>query len=290
MGEAAQRVAVAIVLQKTPPGRGCLRRIDIELRRQLGIARLQRRVDQVAGHHRVVAVTAEGDRDVARCVPGGRHQADMIADPEVLADNIRLLRLDHRQHAVAERRDWGFRILPGPVVELAFRENVAGIGKSRHPASVVEPGVPADMIDMQVGTHHEIDILQAQARRIQRAHVGVVGLHVPLVAAGARLVVADAGIHQDGVMRRAHDIGLECEDEHVVGIDGAGLLQPWPVPGQRLRRQARQHVERGQERGFLLDDAMDGEVADVQRGHVRRLLVRLAAPRLSPMAAPASCR
>ena len=35
-----------------------------------------------------------------------------------------------------------------------------------------------------------------------------------------------------------------------------------PVLRQQFRRQAREHFERGQEGGFLLDDAVDREVAD----------------------------
>jgi hypothetical protein len=63
-------------------------------------------------------------------------------------------------------------------------------------------------------------------------------------------------------MRRLHDVGLKTQDQHVAGVDRAGLLHPWPVLGQHLRRQAGEQVQRRQEGGFLLDDAMDGEVAD----------------------------
>jgi hypothetical protein len=62
-------------------------------------------------------------------------------------------------------------------------------------------------------------------------------------------------------MRRLHDVGLETQDQHVIGVDRAGLLHPGPVFGQQLRRQRGQHIQGRQERGFLLDDAMDGEVA-----------------------------
>ena len=63
-------------------------------------------------------------------------------------------------------------------------------------------------------------------------------------------------------MRRLHHIGLETQDQHVVGVERAGLLHPRPVLRQQLRRQARQHLQRRQEGGFLFDDAMDGEIAD----------------------------
>ncbi len=52
MRRAAQRLGVAIALQEIAPRRRRLRLIDVELRRQFRIARLQRRVHQVAGEHR----------------------------------------------------------------------------------------------------------------------------------------------------------------------------------------------------------------------------------------------
>ena len=62
-------------------------------------------------------------------------------------------------------------------------------------------------------------------------------------------------------MRRAHDIGLKAQDQHVVGVDRAGLVQPAPVLREQFFRQRREQVERGQERRFLLDDAVNGEIA-----------------------------
>ncbi len=100
------------------------------------------------------------------------------------------------------------------------------------------------------------------AGRRQRRHVGLVGLHVPFRPQRPRLVIADATVDQDGVMRRLHDIGLETQDQHVVGVKCARALHPRSVLGQNVRRQCRQQVERRQERGFLFDDAMDGQIAD----------------------------
>ena len=63
-------------------------------------------------------------------------------------------------------------------------------------------------------------------------------------------------------MRRLHDVGLEAQDQRVAVVDRAGLFHPRPVLRQQLRRQPGQHLQRRQEGGFLLDDAMDGEIAD----------------------------
>ena len=181
--------------------------------------------------------------------------------PWSLRHDLGLPGFDDRQHAVTERRHGRLGVLLGPVVELASGEDVARLRKGRHPASVFQPGVPSDMIDMQMRAHHEIDVADRKAGGLQRPHIGVVGLHVPFRAQRPRLVVADAAIDQDGVMRRLHDVGLETQDQHVVVVDRTGLFHPRPVLREPFRRQAGQQVQRRQERGFLLDNAMNGEVA-----------------------------
>jgi hypothetical protein len=120
------------------------------------------------------------------------------------------------------------------------------------------------VIDMQMRAHHVVDIADGKPSRVQPAQIGVVGLHVPFRTSRPRLVVANGAIDQDGVMRRLHDVGLETQDQHVFVVERSGLLHLRTVLGQKLRRQAGQHFQRRQESGFLLDDAMDGEVADAK--------------------------
>lgn len=62
-------------------------------------------------------------------------------------------------------------------------------------------------------------------------------------------------------MRRLHDVGLEAQDQYVAVVERLGLLHPRPVFREPLRRQAGQQIQRRQESGFLLDDAMNGEIA-----------------------------
>jgi hypothetical protein len=118
------------------------------------------------------------------------------------------------------------------------------------------------VIDVQMRAHHVIDVTQGKTCGRQPAHIGIVGLHVPFRAQRPRLIVADATVDQNGVMRRLHDVGLETQDQHVGFVDRACPPHPRPVLGQQLRRQPRQHLQRWQERGFLLDDTMDDEIAD----------------------------
>jgi hypothetical protein len=76
MRGAAQRIAVAIALHELAPRRRGLRLIDVELGGQFRIARLQRRMHQVAREHGVVLAAAEGEGDMAGVWPGvGRMRA-----------------------------------------------------------------------------------------------------------------------------------------------------------------------------------------------------------------------
>ncbi len=184
---------------------------------------------QVAREHGVVLAVAESEGGMARRVSRRRQDAGVVADNVVVADDFGLPGLDDRQHAVAKRRHGSFCVRLGPVVELGLAEHVARLGKGRHPAAIVKPRVPADMIDMQMRAHDIVDIAHGEACCSEAADIGIVGLHVPFRSLRPRLVVADAAIDQDGVVRRLHDIGLETQDQHVVGVERTGLLHPLAV-------------------------------------------------------------
>ena len=262
MRRAAQRLGVAIALQETAPRFRRLRLVDVELHRYFRIARLQGRMHQVAGKHRVVPAAAEREGDMARRVAGRRQDARVVADRKIIAHELMPPGLDDRQHAVDEGRHRCLGVLLAPVIELALGEYVARIRKGRHPAAIFQPRIPADVIDMQMRAHHEIDVADGKSRRGEAAQKGVVGLHIPVRPLRPRLVVADAAVDQDGVMRRLHDIGLEAQHQHVIVVERARRAHPRAVLGQQFRRQARQHLQCRQERHLLLDDAMDREIAD----------------------------
>ncbi len=152
-------------------------------------------------------------------------------------------------------------MLLGPVVIFGLAEDVARLGKGRNPAAAFEPRIPADVIDMQMRAHHEIDVLDRKARGLQRAHIGVVGLLIPFRTLRPRLVVADATVDQDRVVRGTNDIGLKAQDQRVGGVDRPRIAQPLPVLGQEVGSQSGKHIMHRQERGLLLDEAVNGEVA-----------------------------
>src|SRR6516162_2309554 len=118
------------------------------------------------------------------------------------------------------------------------------------------------MVGMQVRAHHEVDVGNREARCLRPANIGVVGLHVPFRTRRPRLVIADAGVNQDGVMRRLDDVGLKAQDQRVLVVERLRISHPSPVLGKTLPGQIGKHLQRRQERSLLLDDTVDREVAD----------------------------
>ncbi len=95
MRGAAQRVGVAIALQEVAPRRRGLRLVDIELGRQFGMARLQRRMHQVAAEHGVVLAAAEGKGDMTGRVTRRQQDTDMVADRIIVARDLGAPGFDH---------------------------------------------------------------------------------------------------------------------------------------------------------------------------------------------------
>src|SRR4051794_32187471 len=75
MRGAHQGAGIAGALQESPPRHRRLFRIEIGAHRDLGIARLQRRVDQIAGDNCLCPATPELDRVVVRRMAWSRLQA-----------------------------------------------------------------------------------------------------------------------------------------------------------------------------------------------------------------------
>src|SRR5437588_12334112 len=95
---AAQRIAIAVALQEIAPGRRRLDLIDIEFRRQFGIARLQRRVHEVTADYGCVLAPAECERDVPGRMARCRQNAHVIANLKVVAHDVGPFRFDNRKH------------------------------------------------------------------------------------------------------------------------------------------------------------------------------------------------
>jgi hypothetical protein len=90
-----------------------------------------------------------------------------------------------------------------------------------------------------------------------------VGLLIPFRTLRPRLVVADATVDHDRVVRGTNDIGLKAQDQRVGGVDRPRVAQPPPVLGQEVGSQSGKQIMHRQERGLLLDEAVNGEAAAV---------------------------
>src|SRR5208337_3734412 len=103
----------------------------------------------------------------------------MVVKRIVVAHQFCLPSFHDWKHAIGEVRQRHLSVLLRPIVEFAFRNEIARLGESRRPTPALQPRVPADMIDMQMGAHDEIDIIDAKTCRGERAHEVLVALQIP---------------------------------------------------------------------------------------------------------------
>ena len=204
-------------------------------------------VHQVAAQQRLVTARGDVQTDLARGMAGQRRERYPVLDPVVHLDQQLALGVQDRDHAVGDVvAGAGHQSLFGlgqPEIELGAGEDVLGVGEGRHPAAVLQPGVPADMIDVQMGAQHEIDVFRTGPGRQGTGPSTGTGRREELPV--ARLVIADAAIHQDGVAGRLDQEGLDRDHDqpgvgsivprhHPFGMRGdrglvpIGKERPWP--------------------------------------------------------------
>ena len=157
----------------------------------------------------------------------------------------------HRVDAVGEHDACGI-VAAGPVgpeePKICFRQQVAGVGERRCPAVGATPGVPADVIGVQMGVDHHVDVLGRHPRGGQRTEeVGfqmIQRRHVPAVAA-----VAHTGVDQH---RQSVDVHHPTLDGDLPQVDVTiperrfqqlGVL--WPGLRGCLSEQCGAHREPG---------------------------------------------
>ena len=122
------------------------------------------------------------------------------------------------------------------------------------------------MVTVQVAAHHEVDVLDPEPGCLERVHpVGIV-LLVPGRAQREVLVIADAGIDQDVVMRRLDDIGLKAQHDVACVAVVSARCEPGEILFESFLRQVREEFEHRGKALLLLDDAVDGHVVDAVFG------------------------
>ena len=246
-----QRVGVAVALEERPSGRGGLRAVGAAHRAPAGLAALQRGVADVAREHRAFAFGRELDRHVARRVARREREGYLVVERVVVGHDVGLAGLDHREHAVVDAAVGIFLaalVDRDPVVVLGACEEVARVGEGRHPAPVHQPRVPAHVVGVEMGAHHEVDIVGREADGGEPVEVSRRRAVRPGRVEAALLVVADAGIDQDRPVPGPQHVGLHRHHQPVRGgVEEAGL-EPGAVRGEGLLtrvRQQEEHVEIG---------------------------------------------
>ena len=169
---------------------------------------------------------------------GRRQESDVVIERVIAADQLGLFRFDDRQDAVGDASDRGLGMLLDPVGVFPLREQIACVRKRRHPSPILEPRIPADVIEMQMRAQYEIDIVNRQTCRRQGTHVGLITFHVHGRKRVPVLVVADAAVDQDRMVRRAHDVRLKAKDQLPLWSKRT-RNQPGPMFFQDIWLQAR---------------------------------------------------
>ena len=261
--------AVGVLLHQRASRRRRLHHVGIGAARQVRKKQLKLMVDRIAGEGTALAAALDVDHHEAGCVAGAWLKRYAFFEFEIVGHEDRLLGALDRHHAILERQyvhvvAIALGVHRIPVVVLALGHDVLGVGECRHEAAIDQARVPADVIPVQVGAHHVVDLLgfDAGCRQIR----DVVGLdHVEGGATGARLVVAAAGVDQDRVPRRAQDEGMKTHQQVAASSDQRA--EPRLALGQFLRRASRKELASDEGREFEFDQTIDGEISETGEGH-----------------------
>src|SRR6516164_10096187 len=264
MREANERCFLAKAVEYPAPRLPCLRGVVIRPHAELGIFSLDRRMDHVAGDQGVGAGTADQNRVVVDGVAGGGNELHRLAERKIALDDLLAPGGDNRQYRVGDpgnaRRV--FLLLLRPECELAVGHDVFSLRESRYPATVLEPRVPAHMVDVQMRAHHVVDVVYRDAGGREAFLEAVALEHVPERPRRTRLVVADARIDQDGVLRRPYDKALYAQHQPAAGRIDEGRLQPGEILLKQLPGERREEFHYVEERPLLLDHRNDGNVLE----------------------------
>ena len=92
---------------------------------------------------------------------------------------------------------------------LVFMEEVFGIWKSWNPSAVFEFRVPADVIDVGMRAHNEVDAFWRHPHCNHFIKEGAV-FHVPCISIWSMFMVTNAGIDNDRVLWCFDDVAVEA--------------------------------------------------------------------------------
>ena len=227
-----QHAAVGVLVDEADAGLASRLLVHVEGRGPPRHRALHRVVHQVAGDDRFLALRGNPHVDVA----GRMAVARLAPDPPIVSGGDLMVRLDKVGHARGDDRIDAFDHVVGVVVavvadllprlELGLAEQVAGVGEGRPVLSGLRVlvGVPADVVEVQVGAHHGVDFLAGNAEALQilqEAHVQVAENNVLALTPGT-----DAAVDDD---RAARSLDHEALEVHPLPAIGRGVVRVQPV-------------------------------------------------------------
>ncbi len=196
-----------------------------------------------------------------------RNEPDLLVEGKIAFHNLLAFGGDDRQHRVGDPRHARGIVLLAlrPVRKLAVGHDIFRLGKGRHPAAVVEAGIPADMIAVQMRAHHIVDVVYREARSAQPLLEAVAVHHVPERPRRPRLVIADAGIDQDVVVRRLDHKTLDTEHQIAIRRIDEFRLEPGAVFVEHFLAQSGEKALQLEERALLFDNRVNRDVVERDR-------------------------
>ena len=156
-------IAICVVGEKLLSRRTRRQRIDAEARTLVWITKLQRMVHEVGAENRFTPAAFDADHELARRVSVRGLNANARRNSISVVDQFRLPGCEYRQHAVGDEIPCALQVgdagARSPVLPLGPRHQIARFRKRRHPLTVLEPRVPAYMIDVQMRAQHQVHII-----------------------------------------------------------------------------------------------------------------------------------
>src|SRR5215831_5035460 len=212
-------------------------------------------MEHVADENRAVAGAFQPEYHMTGRVSWRRNDVQELVESERPGDKISASAVDDRQHAFAECAELhrlGFiriSVELAVVLEVRLGDDVAGIRKCRHPAAVTQLCIPADVIVMEMRTHHVVDVLRPRASGGEAFEVGCIE-HVPERPRRPRPVVAAAAVDENALAADLQQPAVHAElDEVLLGVivmrrHPMGVLRgdPGVVFGENVARAVHRQI------------------------------------------------
>ena len=97
-----------------------------------------------------------------------------------------------------------------PMLPFEARKEILGIWECRDPATINEPGVPTNVIRVQMRTQDVVDLFWPNTGAREAGEIRI-AVHVIAGFLWAMLVVSPASIDKDYQLAGANDKAVECE-------------------------------------------------------------------------------